>query len=142
MAKLKPDEKRVYLSFLRPDDLRLFAFMEKRAYECRWELSTFILASLQDAFKGQIEDDEVSAIAEEAARKVRDRQTALPEPPAIEPPPMPKPPPVPSLAVSMDDAYEQAVKQVEALNAQPMKRRGKGEPSPASLPATKPSKKG
>ena len=30
MAKLKPKEKRVQLSFQRPEDLRLFSFMEKR----------------------------------------------------------------------------------------------------------------
>ena len=34
MAKLKAGEKRVQLSFQRPDDLKLFQFMEKEAYEC------------------------------------------------------------------------------------------------------------
>ncbi len=29
MAKLKPNEKRVQISFQRPEDLRLWAFMEK-----------------------------------------------------------------------------------------------------------------
>ena len=31
MAKLKPGEKRVQLSFQRPEDLRLFSFIEKRS---------------------------------------------------------------------------------------------------------------
>jgi hypothetical protein len=73
MAKLKAGEKRVQLSFQRPDDLKLFSFMEKESYRCRWDLQNFILASLQEAFKDRIEEDEVSAMAEEAARKVRER---------------------------------------------------------------------
>ena len=73
MAKLKAGEKRVQLSFQRPDDLKLFAFIEKEAFRCRWDVQTFCLASLQEAFKDRIEEDEVSAMAEEAARKVRER---------------------------------------------------------------------
>ena len=57
MAKLKPGEKRVQLSFQRPEDVRLWAFMEKRAYECRWNMDTFILASLTEAFKERMEED-------------------------------------------------------------------------------------
>ncbi|MHB1952135.1 MAG: hypothetical protein ACYCOU_00180 [Sulfobacillus sp.] len=55
MAKLKPNEKRVQLSFQRSDDLGLYAFLEKRAYERRYDLPTFILLSLHEAFEGQIE---------------------------------------------------------------------------------------
>ena len=43
MAKLKPNEKRVQLSFQREEDVKLFAFLEKRSYEARYDLSTFIL---------------------------------------------------------------------------------------------------
>ena len=74
MAKLKPNEKRVQLSFQRPEDLRLFSFMEREAYRCRWELPTFILASLTEAFKDRMEEDEVESIAAEAAQKVRERK--------------------------------------------------------------------
>lgn len=54
MAKLKPNEKRVHLSFIRPDDLALYERLEKMAYERRYDLDTFILLSLQQAFR---EDD-------------------------------------------------------------------------------------
>ena len=57
MAKLKPNEKRVQLSFQREEDVKLFAFLEKRSYAARYDLSTFILLSLQEAFKGQVEDE-------------------------------------------------------------------------------------
>jgi hypothetical protein len=56
MAKLKAGEKRVQLSFQRAEDVRLFEFMEKQAYEARYELSTFIIVALQKAFEGQVPD--------------------------------------------------------------------------------------
>ena len=56
MAKLKTGEKRVQLSFQRPEDVRLFEFMETQAYEARYELSTFIVVALQKAFEGQVPD--------------------------------------------------------------------------------------
>ena len=56
MAKLKAGEKRVQLSFQRPEDLRLFKFMEKQAYDARYDVSTFIVVALQQAFKGQFEE--------------------------------------------------------------------------------------
>ena len=77
MAKLKPGEKRVQLSFQRPEDLRLFSFIEKEAYRCRWDIATFCIASLTEAFKDRMEEDEVDSIAAEAAQKVRER-TAVP----------------------------------------------------------------
>lgn len=123
MAKLRPGEKRVQLSFQREDDLRLYAFMQKRAYECRWDLPTFILASLQDAFKGQIDEEEVNAAAEEALRKVRERQAVPPEPPPMPEIPAPPPMPVAKPAMNADEAYEQAVRQVQQLNAEPMKKK-------------------
>jgi len=73
MAKRKANEQRAQLSFQRPEDLRLYEFLAKRANEARYDLSTFILVSLHEAFKGQIEDEEVSALAEEAIRLVQDR---------------------------------------------------------------------
>ena len=136
MAKLKPDEKRVQLSFQRPEDLRLFAFMEREAYRCRWEMSTFILASLTEAFKDRMEEDEVESIAAEAAQKVRER-TAVAVP---EPPPMPPAaPPAKPQPVSMERALNDAEAQIAALDAVAAKTMGKrvvrkGVPSPPPLP--------
>lgn len=50
MAKLKPNEKRVQLSFLRPEDVALYEWMEARAYKSRLLLSDFILLALGEAF--------------------------------------------------------------------------------------------
>ncbi len=121
MAKLKPGEKRVQLSFQRPEDLLLWAFMEKRAYECRWNMDTFILASLTEAFKDRMEEDEVESIAAEAAQKVRER-TAVAVP---EPPPMPVAPPAKPQPVSMERALNDAEAQIAALDAVAAKTMGK-----------------
>ena len=40
--------------------------------------STFILASLTEAFKDRMEEDEVESIAAEAAQKVRERTAVFP----------------------------------------------------------------
>ena len=77
MAKLRPNEKRVQLSFQREDDLRLHTFMTKKAYKCRWDLPTFVLAALQDAFGAEMDNEEVDAVAEEAMAKVRERSMTL-----------------------------------------------------------------
>ena len=136
MAKLKPGEKRVQLSFQRPEDLRLWAFMEKRAYECRWNMDTFILASLTEAFKDRMEEDEVKSIAAEAAQKVRER-TAIPAP---EPPMMPAAhPPAKPQPVSMERALNDAEAQIAALDQVAVKAMGKrvvrkGVPSPPPMP--------
>ena len=138
MAKLRPNEKRVQLSFQRPDDLRLWDFMLRKAYKCRWDLPTFILAALQDAFGAEMDNEEVDAVAEEAMAKVRERQAAPPEPPPAPPmPPMPAPPAVAAVkpAMTPDDAYEQALKQVQQLNAEPMKKKVVKSKAAASPPA-------
>ena len=136
MAKLKPNEKRVQLSFQRPEDLRLFSFMEREAYRCRWELPTFILASLTEAFKDRMEEDEVESIAAEAAQKVRERTAVavpdLPTRPVAPPPAKPQP-------VSMERALNDAEAQIAALDAVAAKTMGKrvarkGVPSPPPLP--------
>ncbi len=121
MAKLKPNEKRVQLSFQRPEDLRLWAFMEKRAYECRWNMDTFILASLTEAFKDRMEEDEVESIAAEAAQKVRERTAVA----VHEPPPMPVAPPAKNQPVSMERALNDAEAQIAALDAVAAKTMGK-----------------
>ena len=140
MAKLRQGEKRVQLSFQREEDLRLFAFMTKKAYKCRWEVPVFILAALQDAFGAEMDNEEVDAVAEEAMAKVRERQAAnIPlsgsevveiikerangKPVTITFDPPLSPPPVAQPAMTPDDAYEQALKQVQALNAEPMKKK-------------------
>ncbi|MGO9515458.1 MAG: hypothetical protein ACLPND_00275 [Candidatus Korobacteraceae bacterium] len=136
MAKLKQGEKRVQLSFQRPEDLRLWAFLEKRAYECRWNLDTFMLASQTEAFYDKMEDDEVESIAAEAAQKVRER-TAVAVP---EPPPMPvAPPPAKPQPVSMERALNDAEAQIAALDQVAVKAMGKrvvrkGVPSPPPMP--------
>lgn len=56
MAKLKPNEKRVQLSFLRPEDVKLFEWMEAKAYKSRLTLPDFILLSLQEAFSERDEE--------------------------------------------------------------------------------------
>ena len=123
MAKLKLNEKRVQLSFQRPEDLSLWAFMEKRAYECRWNMDTFILASLTEAFKDRMEEDELESIAAEAAQKVRERTAvSVPEPPP-DVPVEAKPPRGP--AVSMEEAAKQAEAQIAALDSIAAKTMGK-----------------
>ena len=124
MAKLKPGEKRVQLSFQRPEDLRLWAFMEKRAYECRWELPTFILASLTEAFKDRMEEDEVESIAAEAAQKVRERTAAPAPPPPVEVPFMPMPVDLHHV-VSMEEAVKLAEAEIAALDSIAAKTMGK-----------------
>ena len=122
MAKLKPGEKRVQLSFQRPEDVRLWVFMEKRAYECRWNMDTFILASLTEAFKDRMEEDEVESIAAEAAQKVRERTAvAVPE----SPPMPPAAPPAKPQPVSMERALNDAEAQIAALDAVAAKTMGK-----------------
>jgi hypothetical protein len=138
MARLKPNEKRAQLSFQRADDLRLFEFLSKRAYEARYDVGTFIIVSLQEAFKGQIEEDEVNALAEEAAAKVRYRTSTSTEPPYI---PV-DPPPVKPQPVSMERAMKDAEAQIAALDnvaASAMKKRAarKGVPQPPEMPKEK-----
>lgn len=50
MAKLKQGEKRVQLSFLRPEDVALYERLEKMAYERRYDLPTFLILALTEAF--------------------------------------------------------------------------------------------
>jgi hypothetical protein len=52
MAKLKPNEKRVQLSFVRPEDVALFERLQAMAYDRRYDLGTFIILALQEAFSG------------------------------------------------------------------------------------------
>ena len=56
MAKLKEGEKRVQLSFVRPEDVALFERLSAMAYDRRYELSTFIVLALQEAFKQEEPD--------------------------------------------------------------------------------------
>jgi hypothetical protein len=51
MAKLKPNEKRVQLSFVRPEDVALYERLSELAYERRYDLPTFLILCLQEAFK-------------------------------------------------------------------------------------------
>lgn len=148
MAKLRPGEKRVQISFQRPEDLRLFSFIEKEAYRCRWDVATFCIASLTEAFKEKMEEYEVERLAEEAAQKVRERAAPVAVP---EPPPMPvqeSPRPIP--VVSMEDAAKQAEAQIAQLDAMASTmmtkrlsaRKGVGVPPPppplptSNIPAT------
>lgn len=111
MAKLKPGEKRVQLSFQRPEDLRLFSFIERESYRCRWDVQTFIIASLTEAFADKLEDPEVERLAAEAAQKVRER--TAPAPPVTPVPEAPKQPPT----ISMEEAAREAEAQIAQLDA-------------------------
>lgn len=51
MAKLKANEKRVQLSFQRPEDVALFERLSAMAYDRRYDLPTFLILSLQEAFR-------------------------------------------------------------------------------------------
>lgn len=51
MAKLKQGEKRVQLSFQRPEDVALYERLEKMAYGRRYDLGTFVILALQEAFR-------------------------------------------------------------------------------------------
>ena len=51
MAKLKPNEKRVQLSFVRPEDVALFERLQVMAYDRRYDLGTFVILALQEAFR-------------------------------------------------------------------------------------------
>jgi hypothetical protein len=131
MAKRRPGEQRAQLSFQREDDLRLYKFLAKRAYEARYDISTFVIVSLHEAFKGQIEDEEVSALAEEAAGKVRARIAPVE---AVSEIPV-EPPPAKPVTLSMEQAAKAAEAQIAALDAvasQAMKKRvaRKGASSP------------
>ena len=143
MAKRRDGEKRAQLCFMRPEDLKLFQFLAKRAYEARYDISTFVMVSLHEAFKGQIEEEEVSALAEEAVRKVRERTN----PPQIVngvdevlSQEVPVLPPAHSHELSMEQAMKQAEAQIASLDAvaaSAMKKKAgarKGVPSPPPIP--------
>jgi hypothetical protein len=136
MAKLKPNERRANLSFQRPEDVRLYEFLAKRAYEARYEVSTYILVSLHEAFKGQIEEEELNALAEEAAKKVRDRNNPPVEDiPAVQPDPLPaKPQPV-SMTQAMQEAEAQIAK-LDAIASSVMKKKAGARkvPTPPPMP--------
>lgn len=126
MAKLRQGEKRVQLSFQRPEDVSLFAFMEKRAYECRWDLPTFIVAALQDAFRGQVKPEpQYPGLSGEPINQEPFRPIPADPPPAIivsdEPLPLPKATPQ---TESTDDGYE-ATKAAIARDTELFRKKGK-----------------
>lgn len=65
MAKLKQGEKRVQLSFQRPEDVALYGRLEKMADDRRYEVSTFILLALQEAFRDVGTDAESHPVSQE-----------------------------------------------------------------------------
>jgi hypothetical protein len=50
MARLKEGEKRVQLSFVRPEDVALYERLSAMAYDRRYDLSTFLILALTEAF--------------------------------------------------------------------------------------------
>lgn len=139
MAKLKPGEKRAQLSFQRPEDVRLYEFLSKRAYDARYDIGTFIIVSLQEAFKGQIEDAELDALAAEAARKVRERATPPAEPPQVRD--APAPPPAPEPPLTDDEEYRQGrehVARMAAMAPQVFSGKGKKRVSDKGVPVPPP----
>lgn len=116
MAKLKPGEKRVQLSFLRPDDVALFSFLEKEAYAKRYDVSTLIILELHHWFEGQFGT---------AATEITPSTPA----PVEAPPPPPKPAPEP--AASTDDGYEATKAAIAQNNALYLK---KAKPKKGAIP--------
>ena len=51
MANLKGKQKQISLAFLRPEDIALYERLSEMAFERRYPLPTFILLSLQEAFR-------------------------------------------------------------------------------------------
>jgi hypothetical protein len=145
MAKLRKGERRIQLSFLRPEDVRLYEFMCEQAYKHRWDVQSFILATLTEVFEKKVEEYEVERLAREAAEKVRQRTIEKKEESEKEelppPPPPPPPPPRPSLSkMSMEEAARDAeaqIAQLDALAAKMMAGRlsgNTGVPVPPPLP--------
>ena len=50
MARLKDGEKRVQISFQRPEDVALFERLSAMAFERRYELPVFLILALHEAF--------------------------------------------------------------------------------------------
>lgn len=50
MPKLKPNEKRLFLSFTEPEDLALLDRLERDAKKKRYPLSTYVLLVLLEAY--------------------------------------------------------------------------------------------
>ena len=125
MAKLKPNEKRVQLSFFRLEDLALYDWLERKAYHSRLLLDDFILLALQEAFPVS-DRDEVEPIPEQFQRSSKQAATdrhrvqahhtnsaALdtPEKPAESVQPEPACPPSPEPSVHRRRGRPPAVKQ-------------------------------
>jgi hypothetical protein len=102
MTNRKTTDVQLNLVFSRPEDLRLHEFLKKKAYEARYSISTFILLSLQQAFQGQIDEEEVNAVAQEALSKVRAR-TAEPSQPTPVPETTPASP-MPTLTPELEES--------------------------------------
>jgi hypothetical protein len=138
VAKLRLNEKRCQLSFTRPEDLRLFAWMEQQAFAARYDLPTFVIVSLQQAFAGQVpEDEQAEALAEEAIRRIQERASAPPE----VPPQVQHTPELPAAEPLTDEeAYRQGQEYVAKMNAlapQVFRKKrggGKGPAAPPPLP--------
>jgi hypothetical protein len=101
-------------------------------------VGVFILVSLHEAFKGQIEEEEVSALAEEASEQGPGYVPSQSKARASEIPAESAEPPV-KQPLSMEQAARQAEAQIAALDnlaATAMKKRvvRKGAPSPPALP--------
>lgn len=134
MAKTRPNEKRVQLSFMRPEDLALHAWMTKQAYDRRLTLPDFILLALGEAFDGQYEECNVAPPV--AVIEI----PRIPEP-EIPPPPIEAAPPPPPVIDSGDDGYEATKARIAQDAAMYPLHTGKGVPviplpdtAPASLP--------
>jgi len=102
MTNRKTTDVQLNLVFSRPEDLRLHEFLKKKAYEARYSISTFILLSLQQAFQGQIDEEEVNAVAQEALSKVRARTVESSQPSSV-PEPTPAPP-MPTLTPELEES--------------------------------------
>ena len=50
MPKLKPNERRMYLSFTEPEDIKLLERLERDAKKRRYPLATYVLLVLLEAY--------------------------------------------------------------------------------------------
>ncbi len=56
MPKLKPNERRLFLSFTEPEDLALLERLERDAKKRRYPIQTYVMLVLLEAYKDVPED--------------------------------------------------------------------------------------
>lgn len=70
MARLRQGEKRVQLSFIRPEDVALFERLEKMAYDRRYDLSVFLVIALHEAFADTDAEDRRASLESKSNKEL------------------------------------------------------------------------